>query len=172
MNIPDDLRPVGLARRAVAMFYDAILLFSLLFAVSIPIVVLYQKWTGKALYDQPAHYLFTLFLYGVSFLYFGGFWVKTGQTPGMKIWGIRLVSTDSRPIDWLKALRRFIVAILAWLPMGLGYIWALSNRERASWHDLASHTRLQRYITRRSNTQASENAKNGGRIAAKNGGNP
>ncbi len=144
MNAPRDPRPVGMARHIAAIFYDAILLFSLLFTLSIPIVILYQKWTGKPLYDQPAHHLFTLFLYGVAFLYFGGFWVRTGQTPGMKIWGIRLVSSDGRPVTWLTALQRFIVALLGWAPLGLGYLWALFNRERATWHDLASHTRLQR----------------------------
>ncbi len=136
--------PAGFFRRMAAIFYDGILLFSLLFVAAIPVVVLYEKFTGQPLYGQPAYYPFMLYLYGIAFVYFGLPWVRTGQTPGMKIWGIRLESTNQRPIDWITALKRFIVAMISWLVFGAGFLAILMSRDKLAWHDLASGTRVVR----------------------------
>ena len=35
-------------------------------------------------------------------------------------------------------LLRFLVAILSWLALGLGYLWTLVDKRKRSWHDLYS----------------------------------
>ena len=142
MNTPPKRPPAGFFRRMAAIFYDGILLFSLLFVAAIPVVVLYEKFAGRPLYGEPAYYPFLVYLYGIAFIYFGLPWIKTGQTPGMKIWGIRLESTSQRPIDWITALKRFIVAMISWLLFGAGFLVILFSRDKLAWHDAASGTRV------------------------------
>ncbi len=40
---------------------------------------------------------------------------------------------------------RFIVAIISWLPAGLGFWWQLWDRDKLTWHDRVSGTRLVYY---------------------------
>lgn len=142
MNNPTRHPTAGFFRRMGAIFYDGILLFSLLFVAAIPVVVLYEKFVGRPLYGEPAYYPFLVYLYGIAFIYFGLPWIKTGQTPGMKIWGIRLESTSQRPIDWITALKRFVVAMISWLLFGAGFLVILFSRDKLAWHDAASGTRV------------------------------
>ena len=137
-------QPAGFLRRVAAIFYDGIMLFTILFITSIPIVVSYQHLTGRPLYGQPAYYLFVVWLYGLAFFYFGWFWTKTGQTPGMKIWKIRLKSKSGENITWVAALKRFVGAMISWMPLGLGFLWTLFSADKSSWHDKISASQLLR----------------------------
>ena len=42
----------------------------------------------------------------------------------------RLEGPDGRSPSWGRALLRFATAILSWLPLGLGYLWVLADRDR------------------------------------------
>ena len=73
----------------------------------------------------------------------GGFWLRTGQTLGMLAWRLRVVQSDNgRSITWKQALIRYFVALLSWAAVGLGFAWALFDRNRNTWHDLLSGTEL------------------------------
>ena len=132
--------PVGLFRRLFAISYDLFLLTALLFIVS---AVANALNSGEAI--LPSHPLYPLYVFVLmlfSFLYFGWFWHNGGQTPGMKTWKMQLFSRTNNNPSWQQVSIRFVIAVISWLPCGLGFIWSLFHRQRLTWHDMASQTRL------------------------------
>lgn len=69
-------------------------------------------------------------------------WRRGGQTLGMRPWRLKVVSTDSLPPRWSALCLRYAVATLSLLLGGLGFWWAWVDREKLTWHDRASNTRL------------------------------
>ncbi len=75
-------------------------------------------------------------------LFFGWFWTRSGQTLGMQAWRLRVQQPDGSPISWRQALVRMGGAVLSALCLGAGYWWLLFDRERRTWHDRLSGTRV------------------------------
>ena len=78
----------------------------------------------------------------VSYIYFVGFWLKGGQTPGMKAWKIRLVNMQDGAPSTKQATLRFFSAILSWALAGTGFLWMIVDRNHLSLHDHLSGSRL------------------------------
>lgn len=81
-----------------------------------------------------------LALVGVTFLYAGLSWRFGGQTLGMRAWRLRAVDAAGDAPGWGAIARRFAVGIVSLAVAGLGFVWVLIDRERRSWHELASGT--------------------------------
>lgn len=64
-------------------------------------------------------------------------WLGKGATPGMKITGNRLVDANSGlPIGTGRAFGRALFAnVISPLFCALGYLWALWDGRRQTWHD-------------------------------------
>jgi len=135
---PPALSPPGLLRRLGAMAYDTLLLLALLMMLSYPYVWL----TGGAKPSLLVKTLYQIYLLTICFLFYGGFWVRGGQTLGMRTWRIKLVRNDGGPITWTIALKRFFSALFSLLCLGLGFLWVLYDRDKLAWHDRLSGTRL------------------------------
>ena len=72
-------------------------------------------------------------------------WRRGGQTLGMRPWRLTLLAADpSAPPSWPALWLRYAVGTLSLLVGGLGFWWALWDRDRLTWHDRASGTRLLR----------------------------
>jgi uncharacterized RDD family membrane protein YckC len=71
-------------------------------------------------------------------------WRRGGQTLGMRPWRLKVVSQDGLPPRWSALWLRYTVAMVSVLMGGLGFWWAWIDRERLTWHDRASHTRMVR----------------------------
>ncbi len=131
---------IGLFRRLFAIFYDIFLLTAILFIVSAIATALNH---GTAIDPDNAIYpLFVLIIFTLSYLYFAWFWIHGGQSLGMKTWQIQLQSNNGHKIGWKTVTIRFMTAILSWIALGLGYLWALFDKKNRCWHDLASKTVL------------------------------
>lgn len=123
-------------RRLAAVFYDWLLCLACLF-VFVGIAVTLNQ--GSAMTEKQQPFL-TMGLLGVIVSYFVGFWRQGGQTPGMKVWKIRLVA-DQPPATVSKLLIRFFVVFFtAGLAIGVGFF----RRDRKGLHDLLSKTSLRR----------------------------
>ena len=141
------LPPPGLLRRLGAMAYDILLLLAVLMMLSYPYVWL----TGGAKPGLFVKTLYQLYLLGICFLFYGGFWVRGGQTLGMRTWRLKLVRNDGGPITWAIALKRFAYAIFSLICLGLGFLWVLYDRDKLAWHDRWSGTRMIRIPTTQRN---------------------
>jgi uncharacterized RDD family membrane protein YckC len=79
----------------------------------------------------------------VSLLYFPFFWQRDGQTPGMGLFGIRVVrDRDGGKVGWGSAILRLIGFMIDSIIFGLpiGYLWAFVDKRRRCWHDLIGST--------------------------------
>lgn len=150
----------SLPRRLAAFVYEGVLLFGVLMISG----YLYSSLT------QMRHALhgtlgLQLFLFLVLAIYFGWFWSRSGQTVAMKAWHIRLVDRHGQPVGQWRALMRFMLAWLWFVPalltlrltgihngwmifsvlsVGvLGYAGlARLHPQRQFWHDVVCGTQL------------------------------
>lgn len=72
--------------------------------------------------------------------YFGGFWSATGQTPGSRLLGLRVVTSTGEPPSLGRALARVAGLLLAILPLGAGFLPALVDRRRRALPDFLAGT--------------------------------
>jgi len=77
----------------------------------------------------------------VSLGYFPWFWVRSGQTPGLRVMGMQVVrDVDGGPVDWFHALLRLFGYWISAVVLYLGYIWILFDRRKRGWSDLIAGT--------------------------------
>lgn len=139
-----------LPRRLAAMFYDFLLSIALMMVVTL----LYQQVLLRLIYGSEQlramaeaggldidPLLSTILLFCL-FGFFAKFWTHNGQTLGMQVWGVRIQNADGSAIDLWQALLRFLIAILSWLPLGLGYWWMLWDKRKRTWHDIYSESQV------------------------------
>ena len=128
-----DTRPASLTKRLVAMLYDFMLMVAIWMITGFIAVAIND---GEAV-DGP---LFNTALFLITFSFYGFFWTRNGQTLGMQAWRIRVQTLDGYRLSWSRALLRFMLSILSWIPLGLGYLWILFSDEKLAWHDKWSET--------------------------------
>jgi uncharacterized RDD family membrane protein YckC len=57
---------------------------------------------------------------------------------------LRLVARDGTPLNWQLATRRYLIALPAVILCGIGFAWALVDRNREFLHDRIAGTRIVR----------------------------
>lgn len=123
------------------MVYDQLILWAIWLATGFAHAMIF----GIESTQNPEQLRQTLFpaLLLVTFLFYYWFWTHGGQTLGMRAWRIQVIDArlDGTPPHWIKCITRFISAIISLLVFGLGYIWALFDSNKDTWHDRLSGTR-------------------------------
>ncbi len=131
------LPSASLFRRLAALLYDGILLIAVLF-IATAIVLPFSQ--GEAM--RPQNPFYTSYLFIICFLFFAWFWMHGGQTLGMRSWRLRLERIDGEPITLWHVLLRYLSAIPSLLLLGIGFFWMLFNKDKLTWHDQFSETRI------------------------------
>ncbi|CAN7286633.1 RDD family protein [Acidovorax sp. LjRoot117] len=147
----------SLWRRMACWLYEGMLMFGVVFIAGYLFGTLSQ--TRNAMDNRHALQAFLFVVFGI---YFTWFWAK-GQTLAQKTWLIRVVDKSGRPITQLRALLRYVLSWVWFLPPLAAYlfgvpvlevlvllggwvaIWAILSRfhpERQFWHDALAGTRL------------------------------
>ncbi len=108
-----------LKRRLASILYEAMLLFGVLFFAGFLFSILLQQRHALELRHAQQVWLFL-----VAGAYFVWFWTHGGQTLPMKTWHIRLVDRHGQPPPAWRAIARFLLAWLWFLP-GLALAKAL-----------------------------------------------
>jgi uncharacterized RDD family membrane protein YckC len=75
-----------------------------------------------------------------SALYFVTFWTLTGQTPGSRLLGIRVVSANGGRLKFRQSLRRAVGMALATVMLGAGFLPVLTDERRRGLHDRMAGT--------------------------------
>ncbi|CAN5872506.1 RDD family protein [soil metagenome] len=149
----------GLWRRMACWLYEGMLMFAVMFVAGWLFSTLGQMRDAM---DERRH-LLQAFLFVVFGVYFVWFWIH-GQTLAMKTWGIRIVDAAGRPVTQRRALVRYLLSWIWFLPplaaiapfklsggesalliFGWVLVWALLSRfhpQRQFWHDAWAGTRL------------------------------
>ena len=76
----------------------------------------------------------------VGFVYFVAFWSTAGQTPGMRLLGLRVVSSAHGPLGFGRAVVRFFGLQLAIIPCFAGFLPALVDDRRRALQDFLAGT--------------------------------
>lgn len=128
-----------LLRRLMAVFYDLLLLIAILFAATAIVLIVNS---GDAIDQQhPLYIAYVLYLVAISFTYYAWFWIRSGQTPGMKTWRLRLYRKDGLTLK--RAALYATAALFSWLLVGAGFLLALFHPERKTLHDLLTGCEMQ-----------------------------
>lgn len=157
LDAPELIAP-SLPRRMACWFYEGMLMFGVVFVAGYLFGTLSQ--TRHALDNRHGLQAFLFVVFGI---YFTWFWAK-GQTLAMKTWNIRVVDTSGRPLSQARALVRYVLSWLWFMPpllavapfslpageitvivLGWVAVWALSSRlhpQQQFWHDAWAGTRL------------------------------
>jgi len=72
--------------------------------------------------------------------YFVWFWTLTGQTPGSRVMGVRVVRARGGLISAPKAVVRVLATVIAALPLGAGFLPILVDDRCRGLHDRAVGT--------------------------------
>ncbi len=117
------------------MFYDGLLILALWMITLLAMVVANGGEAVLGALVQSALFL-------EAFVFFAWFWSRAGQTAGMRAWRLHLVSNDGGRITLNQATARFFAGLLSLAALGLGYWWALFDRQRRTWPDILSGSRI------------------------------
>ncbi|MGH8620335.1 MAG: RDD family protein [Burkholderiales bacterium] len=127
----------GLRRRAGALVYELVLAVAVVMvagAVASPIAGLLDPALTRP--------LFRLVALAALAAYFVYCWCHGGQTLPMKTWRLRLVTAAGDALTARDAWRRFLLAVPCVAAGGVGYVWALFDREGQFLHDRLAGTRI------------------------------
>lgn len=164
------LQAPPLPRRMACWLYEGLLMFGVVFIAGYLFGTLSQ--TRHALDNRHALQGFLFVVFGI---YFTWFWAK-GQTLAMKTWHIRAVDAQGQPLSQGRALWRYVLSWLWFLPPLLGAapfalsgpeitvivlgwvaVWAILSRfhpQRQFMHDALAGTRLVHFDPVRKNKLA------------------
>ena len=82
----------------------------------------------------------------VGAAYFTYFFGTTGQTLGKRALNLKVVSTDGSPMTYEKGFLRYIGYIISSIPVGLGYLWIIWDKNRQGFHDKLAKTYVIRLV--------------------------
>ncbi|MBN9411527.1 MAG: RDD family protein [Burkholderiales bacterium] len=156
---PTSLIAPSLRRRMACWLYEGMLMFAVVFVAAWLFSTLGQMRDAM----DARRPLFQGFLFVIFGIYFAWFWAR-GQTLAMKTWNIRVVDAHGQPVTQLRALWRYVLSWLWFLPpmaamapfrlpgaettvllIGWILVWALLSRfhpQRQFLHDVLAGTRL------------------------------
>jgi len=154
----NELKTPGLWRRMACWMYEGMLMFGVVVLAGYLFGTLSQ--THNAMDNRHALQAFLFVVFGIYFVWF---WAK-GQTLAMKTWNIRVVDRQGTAISQARALARYGLSWLWFLPplaaiapfhltgaesaliiAGWVVVWALLSRlhpQGQFWHDAWAGTRL------------------------------
>ena len=110
--------------RFVAWLIDAIIL-------TIPNIII------GLVVESPASILLQ---FAVGIVYTIGFWTAEGATPGKMAMGLRITTVEGEPVDFGKAVLRYIGYFVSGITLGIGYLMIAFTREKRGLHDLMAGT--------------------------------
>lgn len=146
---PAPARPAALIGwRLLALLYDFWPVLALWMLVSAAFTVGYTL-SGHAARENIAplsalQWVLWLCCWAITGVYALLSWRRGGQTLGMRPWRLRIVGADGAAPGWRALLLRYAVATVSTLAGGLGFWWAWLDRDRLTWHDRVSGTRMVR----------------------------
>lgn len=161
-----ELARVGV--RMAAVLYDGLLIIAInailaaiLIGIATPAEVA-AKHQAVVLPDWFRHFVLFPAMVLMTWLFYGYFWRKTGQTLGMQTWRLKVIKPNGQLLSWNDAFGRCAAAMILPTICGLAanalynssgafalslvfgfvgnYLWAWINGRGLAWHDQLSAT--------------------------------
>jgi len=119
---------IGFLKNMVICLYDLMLLFSVLFFMSLPWIMI---TSGEAITNN-IFYQFYLLL--IILIYYLWFWVNHGQTLGMKSWKTYVLNQNNQTITIRQGMIRILISLVG------GHLLLIFNKK--SLQDIISKTHI------------------------------
>jgi len=129
----------GFASRGFALGIDA-LLVAVVFLVGSALIGLVAQLVGHLKPEWLVGVLLGSGYLLVSIVYFVGFWTTAGQTPGMRLMHLRVVTSANAPLGLGRSLVRLVGLALAIIPCFAGFLPALVDDRRRALQDFLAGT--------------------------------
>ena len=142
-----DVRCGGFFRRLFAFLLDIAVITLLVLVMGLLSYIGYKvglSGHGRSITWGNIMPLVFLVTWGAIFLatlYFVVFHGGEGKTIGKWLLGLRVVGRDQSAVSYSRAFLRWLVMV-AFAPLGLGFLWVLWDSEKRGWHDYLARTRV------------------------------
>ena len=131
----------GFFTRLIAWFIDRGIILGLWWLVSFGVDFLLQTLSIEG--DKYQYWIILLVIlvnFLIYFVYYIGFWMVAGQTPGKSLMGVRIVRTDGARLKIQNAVIRLVGYWISTMFFFMGYWWVLFDSRRQGWHDKLART--------------------------------
>ena len=127
-NSIDKYENIGFLKNMVICLYDLMLLFSVLFFMSLPWIIV---TSGDAVTNN-IFYQFYLLL--IILFYYLWFWINHGQTLGMKSWKTYVLNQNNQTITIRQGMLRILISLIG------GHLLLIFSKK--SLQDIISKTHI------------------------------
>jgi uncharacterized RDD family membrane protein YckC len=129
------------ARRAFGLVVD----FGLFFGIVGVITLASFGLAGSAGFvlspsSGPGFWGFWMLVLLAAIVYSAVLTSMTGQTLGKQVAGVIILEPDGHILPLRAALIRSLMAAVSALPFGLGFLWAIWDKDGRTWHDRVANT--------------------------------
>ncbi len=136
------------SRRLLAFFFDNILLSIVLSPLLMWLLA--QKHLSEAQMQEQLlkqgllgvlSPMELVMLNGLSLMITAFFWTRFAATPVKRLLGLRVIDakTGEKP-TLMQSVLRYLGYFISNLPMGLGFLWILFDKDKQAWHDKIAGT--------------------------------
>jgi len=141
LSDPSGPQFAGIVSRGCAFALDVLIVQASLFAVGAVIALIAEAF-GEVSIDVSALEvaLGAIFWILVFDVYLIAFWWLAGQTPGMRLLGIAVTTTEGAKVTPKRGVVRLVGMVLAAIPLFAGYVPIMLNDERQGFHDKLAKT--------------------------------
>jgi len=127
------MRPIKII---FAFLYDLLLLLAVWFVTAIPFVL----WQGESLQNNPNSMVgFQVYMLAITYVYVTYFWTLNGQTPGLRVWKLKIHWLDGYLLTRHNANIRFLLGIFMF---SFGWIYLFFPGSTQTLQDKLSGTEI------------------------------
>ncbi|MBN2284760.1 MAG: RDD family protein [Deltaproteobacteria bacterium] len=133
----------GFWRRAAAYMTDKLIITILALSVTAAGLILIHLSAFSltpAVFASPVLISFSGTSIVLDMLYFTYFHGTTGQTPGKKLFGLRVVPLSGEPVTLGLGFLRWVGYLLSEVIFYLGFFWIALDARKQGWHDKLAAT--------------------------------
>lgn len=130
------VRRVGFASRLLAYILDSLVVLPLTALVGSALWLTGTATVGA----ETASAIAALGSLAAALAYYTVLHAHGRQTVGKLAVGAVVTDTSARPIGHGRALGRLGAEVVSTIPLYVGYLWALANRDRQTFHDKLATT--------------------------------
>jgi len=124
-------------KRLAALFYDSCILVALAF-ITTGIVLLCRD--NQSIPSHTLWYQLLLLSIGLSYWLTAMRW--GGQTIGMRAWQLKVIQSQGQPMNWASVFKRLCYLLISLLSFGIGYLWMFFDKQRHTWYERQSNTKM------------------------------
>jgi uncharacterized RDD family membrane protein YckC len=130
----------GVATRLGAFIIDLVISVGIFYVVVLAIAFVVRLFTGNEINVTRGSAWWGVPLVAWEFLYFWYCWTVAGKTPGMALFGLRVVRGDGTAVRSGRAAARTLFFLLSWAFFIPGFLGIIFGKRRRALHDVIANT--------------------------------